>query len=50
MLQDTLVNMCGEQFAETIPASLPPRGHYMSNGSHPMTSAHLQPIVEHLAL
>ncbi|KAI0691177.1 hypothetical protein BC835DRAFT_1432535, partial [Cytidiella melzeri] len=34
MLHDTLVNMCGEQFAETIPSTLPPREHYAANTMH----------------
>lgn len=46
MLNDTLVNMCGDQFSDSIPSNLPPRGHYVPTTPHPMA----QPIVDHILL
>ncbi|KAF7796741.1 hypothetical protein EIP86_007924 [Pleurotus ostreatoroseus] len=44
MLNDTLVNMCGENFSDPLPESLPPRGHFMPGADvHPGV-----PIIEQL--
>ena len=50
MLHDTLVNMCGQQFADSIPDTLPPRGYYMAlQASRPMVG-NIPHTVEHIVL
>lgn len=50
MLSDTLINMCGQQFAETMPETLPPRGYYMAvAASRPMVT-NMPHTVEHIIL
>jgi len=50
MLHDTLVNMCGQQFADNIPDTLPPRGYYMAvQASRPMVG-NIPHTVEHIVL
>lgn len=50
MLHDTLTNMCGQQFADNIPDTLPPRGYYMAvQASRPMVG-NVPHTVEHIVL
>ena len=44
MLHDTLVNMCGQQFADNIPDTLPPRGYYMAVQASRRPTVHAAPL------
>ena len=50
MLHDTLVNMCGQQFADSIPDTLPPRGYYMSVQANRPMVGNVPHTVEHIVL
>ena len=50
MLHDTLVNMCGQQFADTLPDALPPRGYYMTLQANRPMVGNIPHTVEHIVL